>query len=693
MLLSNVHIWNYRLLLDTNIHLDEALTLIVGKNNAGKTSFLSILQRILSGRKDLDFADYPIQCRSTLYEVLWKVVKGKISIDKAKDLIPKTAIQFDIDYSNEAEDEYLGALSPFIIDLDINNNIARILVEYQSILSDTIISEITDKISLLKVTNPTAISKKSSEIIAISNYLSTNFNKIFEISVKAINPTNPSVFQIREVSHLRDVFIFKRISAERGLDELDNHDKKPIGQVMERIFQDGVIPFEENITKKIEKLKAYVEQESIKAQDEINKLLEEIITKMIRFGYPTAEDLQLKATTQILLKDNIIKDTDLAYSISGENETLPSSHNGLGYKNLIKIVFLLQEFAQEIKKNSLSAIPLLFLEEPEAHMHPQLQTVFVKYISEVLEGFTGNKIQILISTHSSYIANSVPFTQVRYFKRLKECVICKNLTDFYNNCQNDEEKQNNLQFLHKYMTISRCDLYFCDKAILVEGAAERLLIPDMINKCDQAGLFNTKSPTLASQYCSIIEVGGAYAHRFFDFIDFLGIPTLILTDIDFVTSKGKKCLKDKAKRTSNATIMKWCHDKLNIPLSTTVKIEDVYKLISDDKLTNGFRHIEFQKEENGYHARSLEEAIMNVNRELYGISHSDSNFSFDSEKQKKTNFSLQLLTDDVFLEYQTPSYIVDGLIWLNNQEKIVYPVTITVKEKRKQNLTIKTIKD
>ena len=114
------------------------------------------------------------------------------------------------------------------------------------------------------------------------------------------------------------------------------------------------------------------------------------------------------------------------------------------------------------------------------------------------------------------------------------------------------------------MTISRCDLYFCDKAILVEGAAERLLIPDMINKCDQAGLFNTKSPTLASQYCSIIEVGGAYAHRFFDFIDFLGIPTLILTDIDFVTSKGKKCLKDKAKRTSNATIMKWCHDKLNI---------------------------------------------------------------------------------------------------------------------------------
>lgn len=48
---------------------------------------------------------------------------------------------------------------------------------------------------------------------------------------------------------------------------------------MERIFQDGVIPFEDNINEKIKKLKEYVEQESIKAQDEINKLLEEIIKK------------------------------------------------------------------------------------------------------------------------------------------------------------------------------------------------------------------------------------------------------------------------------------------------------------------------------------------------------------------------------------------------------------------------------
>ena len=693
MFLRSVHIWNYRLLLDTDIRLDENLTLIVGKNNSGKTSFFTIMQRILSGKKELDFADYPITCRKSLYETIWNAVKGKFSIDEVKNKIPTTKIQFDVDYSDESEDEYMGSLSPFIINLDINNNIGRIQVEYQPILSESILSEIADKISRLKVSNATPDNVKHSELLIISKYLNANFNKLFEIIVKAINPSNPKVYQVRDVSQLREVFIYKKISAERGLDELESYSKKPIGQVMERIFQNDILQFENNINDKINKLKEYVEEESSKAQDAINSLLEEIIKKMIRFGYPTAEDLQLKATTQIMLKDNIINDTDLEYSLSGDDETLPSTHNGLGYKNLIKIVFLLQEFAQEITKNSLSSIPLLFLEEPEAHMHPQLQTVFVKYISEVLEGFSGNKIQIVISTHSSYIANTVPFQQVRYLKRLKDYVIFKNLSDFYESCQTDEEQRNNLNFLHKYMTISRCDLYFCDKAILVEGTTERLLIPDMITKCDNAGLFKDKVPSLTSQYCSIIEVGGAYAHRFFEFIDFLGIPTLILTDIDFVNSKGNKCLKGNARRTSNATIMRWCRDKLNIAFSKTVKIDDVYKLISGNLLTNGFRHIEFQKEEQGYHARSLEEAIMNVNRSLYHIDASETNFSFDSKLEKKTDFSLQLLADDLFYNYKVPSYIVDGLVWLNNHDKIPYPVQITTKEKNKRKLTTTIIND
>lgn len=691
MFLKSIHIWNYRLLLDIDICLDKELTLFVGKNNSGKTSIINIVENVLSGKR-LRFDDYPISCRKELYELLWKYTKDKITLDKLEEDVPTTKIRFKIDYSEEEENESLGALSPFIIDLDVDNNIACIETEYRFSISDGNLIELKNKLADLKITNNNDKDyRKSQEINIISNFLSTKFDSLFPIVIKAINPSNESVFQVNEISQLKELFIFKKISAERNLDESDIHSKKPIGQVMERIFESDLSVFETDIQKSIDEFKTVVEKESENAQKQVNDLLSNIVDSMIKFGYPTAEDMQLKAKTQITLKDDIIKDTDLTYTVNGESESLPSSHNGLGYKNLIKIIFLLKEFSQELKQCPSSSIPLLFLEEPEAHMHPQLQTVFVQYINTMLKELSGNCIQTIISSHSPHIANSVPFKQVRYLKRFAESVICKNLSDFYNPSSTDETKKENLTFLHKYMTISRCDLYFCDKLILVEGAAERLLIPDMIKKCDANGEFNGTKPTLTSQYCSIIEVGGAYAHRFFDLIDFLGIPTLILTDIDFVSVKGKRCLKEKATRTSNAVIIKWCHDKLNISLSKKIKIQDVYQLTSEELLTNGCRHIEFQKEQNNYHPRSLEEAIMNVNRDLYGIPETDTNFKFDTKNNKKTDFALTLLMNPKFEKYNIPSYILDGLKWLNKQSKMAKNIKITFKEKRKTSLTEKIL--
>src|SRR5699024_8176118 len=109
-----------------------------------------------------------------------------------------------------------------------------------------------------------------------------------------------------------------------------------------------------------------------------------------------------------------------------------------------------------------------------------------------------NLPQVLLSTHSAHVANTVNFKQVRYMRRQKEFVVCKDLQNFYESAQHDEVKEENLEFLQKYLKLSYCDLYFCDKAILVEGAAERLLLPKVISKCEAAGLFGTQCPSLAS---------------------------------------------------------------------------------------------------------------------------------------------------------------------------------------------------
>ena len=74
------------------------------------------------------------------------------------------------------------------------------------------------------------------------------------------------------------------------------------------------------------------------------------------------------------------------------------------------------------------------------------------------------------------------------------------------------------------MTLTKCDLFFADKAIFVEGASERLLLPDMIEKCARAGAFDSQTYKLPAQYYALIEIGGAYAYEFIPFIEFLGIP-------------------------------------------------------------------------------------------------------------------------------------------------------------------------
>src|SRR4030042_3674789 len=89
------------------------------------------------------------------------------------------------------------------------------------------------------------------------------------------------------------------------------------------------------------------------------------------------------------------------------------------------------------------------------------------------------------------------------------------------------------------MTLTSCDLLFADRAILIEGATERLLLPEMIRKSDDTAA--DTDPRLGSQYLTIMEVGGAHAHRFFRLLDFLNLRTLVITDID--ATKGTETEK------------------------------------------------------------------------------------------------------------------------------------------------------
>lgn len=700
MFLKKIHVENFRLLMNYDVNLDEELTLFVGKNNAGKTSLMNLMDMVVSG-SNLVFDDYPIPCRQNIYQAFADFWCGKISFEDCVNRVPITMMRLCIDYSKESEADYLGGLSPFIIDLDEKVTEAVILARYSFSATDDILYELKKSYEDMKRRVEDARKEETDiekvgvdaeghtelNIEILSKIIEQNFSSLFSLHIIAVNPTDTSNTQEKTKKEIRDLFVLATISAERSLDEADNVKEKPLSAVMNRLFKSDVSEIEEEIATQTQSLKEFVDQQSLNAENKVNDILSNIVSNMAPFGYPTAEDLKLYARTQFSMKNDIINNTDLAYVTSDNEEALPSSHNGLGYKNLIKITLLLKEFARNVKQNAKSAIPILFLEEPEAHMHPQLQEVFVGHLKDVLSEFSGNPIQIVMSTHSPHIANTVPFKNIRYLRRKADRVICKNLNEFSEKeGKSKEEHKENMDFLRKYLTLSRCDLYFCDKAILVEGAAERLLIPDMIKKCDRLGKLKGSNPPLTSQYCSIIEVGGAYAHRFFGFVDFLEIPTLILTDIDFVGADQNKSLKKDAKDTSNATIKKWCHDVFNIAVTKKIELDRILKLTKEQK-TNGLRHLEFQMEENGAYPRSLEEALMNVNRKYYKIDEEETNINFDETEGKKTDFALDLIFGEMADSYSIPSYIENGLVWLNEQSKV--PSTIEPKRKFKRDYNTK----
>lgn len=296
-------------------------------------------------------------------------------------------------------------------------------------------------------------------------------------------------------------------------------------------------------------------------------------------------------------------------------------------------------------------------------MHPQLQQTFSSYLEEFLAKISDVHIQSFLTSHSSHIANTMDFSKIRYAQKTSKGVIYKNLNTF------SKENPENIGFIQKYLTISRCDLFFADKTIFVEGASERLLIPDMIDKCNSEGLFDRMKYKLPSQYYSTIEIGGAYAHKFMPFVDFLGIPCLVLTDVDSMLDGRTKATVSDGKTTSNSTIKWWIRTIKKLDKKIVIDLhKDVIPLSDEDKTLRKY-HIEYQTVEDGLCGRSLEEAIKNVNRDFYKLHEPVTESDLEFNSKSKTDFALTLMVEHT--DYNVPEYIKSGLVWLNEQPVLI----------------------
>ena len=186
-----------------------------------------------------------------------------------------------------------------------------------------------------------------------------------------------------------------------------------------------------------------------------------------------------------------------------------------------------------------------------------------------------------------------------------------------------------------------------------------------------------------SQNISIIEVG-AYAHIFEHFLRFLGIKTLIITDIDSVNDSDTACPVCIGKKTSNASIKHFLEDKTLDNLKKLSNEEKILKFEAGKWVcdVNGHLRISFQTEQDSYHARSFEDAFIALNYDF--INNNKAHFNglkcredFDKGKYtdhsiykitekciaKKTVFATDILyfSNDDMSNWSTPQYIKEGL--------------------------------
>lgn len=669
MFLEKIQIFHFRNFDDTTVEFQDGVNIIVGPNNSGKSNLLSAIGM-------LNTSSHPTVSIHNFNKN--DIVKN---LEQYKETPPIIKITYYIKhYLNlECFDDGILRVKNFIVYAEDGKAVADSDGNYI----------INAEIELRCELDAKYFSEYKSTMTSINSFneFMTALEKVIHFySWGYYDTTSHKSIPNSEVS---DIFSIDLIEADRQTSSTLPQTRKFVKEKIDE--NDGKVDLKHKIS------------------ESINTDLNDVITK-IKYSIESDEDAIGISNGHHKIIPNFIYDSSFEqyFEFSLQDDDLeyeiPMTNNGLGYNNLIQI-FGAIKFKIDQDYN------ILLIEEPEAHLHPAMQYKLFCYLKALkeksIEGDESKRIknQIFITTHSPNISASADLNDMicLYYQRNKN-------TEEYNVCAvnmknvfREEKFQEAKKHLTKFLDVTRSDLLYTQKSILVEGLAEKILMPAFAEKCGIA--FDT-----IHNHISVIEVGGVNLNHFLPLFLFTHNKVLCIRDCDYDyygTNNKERFLQDINNYSSYIEDeCNFLHNdfvgKNNIKLVTQRHYGSTFEneLFIDnyedkDVVLSLFKFVAPQKLIDFISSYGYSIELWNSNISSIGNEHTEKKIKkllpiyYDKyivctdDKIKETieklffanlflsyvenikgDFALQLLTSDVLEKIKVPQYIKEGLEWL-----------------------------
>ncbi len=644
----------------------SSTTLIVGKNNAGKTTVAKALQKLIS---------HNISARDFNFTYLQLLLEQY----KAKNFSSFPTITFNVVVSISTESD------------DLLTNVGH-FIEMQS--GDTEDAFIDLNITMTYELSEIAIFETEVEHV-LAKYQDKEIRFIFR---KFLSLIDESKFKVNYFNSsgaivdgakfkISDLISLKLISAEKKLND-PSLSKTFSGLISARYKLPSKLGARNTLDSMIDQINSQITTSIDSDGKEINDVLH-IIESQERIGIELSSDLDID---QMLA--NIVR-----YEYSEQDQLIPEGQFGLGYANLMNIISEIIGYVDEYPDEERhSRINIICIEEPENYMHPQMQESFINRIDKAVKlllessGKTINS-QLVITTHSSHILNSKihasnSFDSINYITSTNNYSHVVKLNDksvvdvtaIAKGTEAEVEKQrlNQLKFLKKHIKFKVSDLFFSDAVIIVEGSTEETLLPYYLEL----------NKELQNYHISIFNINGAHGKVYYPLIKLLKVPTLLVTDIDIKRTEAEreKCvqvvnLKDRT--TTNSTLVSFNSEDSS--LSTVLdyfemaNLKCIFQLhpINEQHATSFEEALILDNYDNSVLNNVLKKLKPDIYAEIVGPEESMNRKNLVSNSYKlqqklsksKSDFANSLLYDMITAEVgeelpTMPQYISDGFKWL-----------------------------